>query len=380
MMQACAQKSKERTRQKSAARSEWASLERANPMAAREATLLNRAVGRSIQPQMQQIHPQCVVNHPIDVSQMTVSQGLTMSVEDMFAESGTHEMGAGIPPPKSPSSVDNGEEDDDEVVSACKVKHEEANCKKLLMWMVIGLTSDSGRSLGDLTVEPYASMRQKALYQPVAADLKEEQNRRAVSMGMKEFKNTYYSKSKCQEWLENNPVTNKADAKFLLETEKLIYDELKEEMAARKEIEEERNKASGTWNTPCPWLRFYHCLADDRTHDAFLKKDDVFDRAALDARGNAQRPQTAWEIVAELYNDNTIVYWSKALPDLHMFFTDSHELLFDDMPGGEITAEQAKSRYAQARAELIPVSSSWLVADPFTFAFAYALLIYLLLQ
>ena len=63
-----------------------------------------------------------------------------------------------------------------------------------------------------------------------------------------------------------------------------------------------------------------------------------------------------------------------------MFFAESHELLFDDMPGGEITAEQAKSRCAQARAELMPVSSSWLVADPFTFAFACALLIHLLLQ
>jgi len=42
---------------------------------------------------------------------------------------------------------------------------------------------------------------------------------------------------------------------------------------------------------------------------------------------------------------------------LNWLFSESKELLFDDMPGGEMTPEQAKSRCAQARAELILVSA-----------------------
>mgnify|MGYP007080188002 CR=1 FL=1 len=54
--------------------------------------------------------------------------------------------------------------------------------------------------------------------------------------------------------------------------------------------------------------------------------------------------------------DTCVVFHTKALPDLHMFFAESKQLCFEDMPGGEIMPEQVKSRYAQARAELIPVS------------------------
>ena len=224
------------------------------------------------------------------------------------------------------------------------------------MSMVIGLKSSDGRVLGDLNEEPYASMRQKGKYIPVADDLKKEMNRRAVLCGIDPFKNKYYSKAKCQEWLEGNPVTGKLDVDFLLATEKLIYEELNSEIEERKEIESERNKANGVWNTPEPWMRLYHCLTDDRCRDALMAKDMVLDRAALDARNNEERPKTVWEEAAALYNDPCIVYHTKALPELHMFFAESKQLCFEDMPGGEITPEQVKSRYSQARAELIPVS------------------------
>ena len=87
-----------------------------------------------------------------------------------------------------------------------------------------------------------------------------------------------------------------------------------------------------------------------------MKKDNVLDRAALDARNNVDRPKTVWEEAALLFNDEEVVFHSKSLPELHMFFAESKELRFQDMPGGEITPEQVKSRHAQSRAELIPVS------------------------
>jgi len=316
-------------------------------MAVREASALKHAIktgyaGKNI------------VQVSFDMSQLTVEP----DHEDLFANAGTHEMGAGVPPPGSSPNSKSSSEAEFEPVSACKSLYEVDNCKRLLMSMVIGLKSSDGRTLGDLSEEPYASMRQKAKFQPVAKDLKDEQNRRAVSFGLKAFKNQHYSKAKSQEWLEANPVTNKLDVEFLLATEKLIHEELNSEIEERREIELERNKANGVWNTPEPWMRLHHCLTDDRCRDALMMKDMVLDRAALDARNNEERPKTVWEEAAALHNDTCVVFHAKALPELHMFFSESKQLCFEDMPGGEITPEQVKSRCAQARAELIPASES----------------------
>jgi len=91
------------------------------------------------------------------------------------------------------------------------------------MAMVLGLKGEDGRSLGDLSKEPYASMRQKTKYQPVADNLKAEMNRRAEANGLEKFKNKCCSKGKCQEWLKNNPVTNQLDVEFLVATEKSVH-------------------------------------------------------------------------------------------------------------------------------------------------------------
>jgi hypothetical protein len=75
----------------------------------------------------------------------------------------------------------------------------------------------------------------------------------------------------------------------------------------------------------------------------------------LDARNSDARPPTYYEKVAELYNSD-IMYVSCALPELHSTFADSMVLSFDEMPGGAITADEAKTRLGEARAKMISVS------------------------
>jgi hypothetical protein len=50
------------------------------------------------------------------------------------------------------------------------------------------------------------------------------------------------------------------------------------------------------------------------------------------------------------------MYVSCALPELHSTFADSMVLSFDEMPGGAIATDEAKTRLGEARAKIILVS------------------------
>ena len=67
------------------------------------------------------------------------------------------------------------------------------------------------------------------------------------------------------------------------------------------------------------------------------------------------RPETLWEVVTRLYNDNEVVITTPALPDLHEDFATVLKLKYEDMPGGHITVEEAKKRGTEAKAKLTQV-------------------------
>jgi hypothetical protein len=86
-----------------------------------------------------------------------------------------------------------------------------------------------------------------------------------------------------------------------------------------------------------------------------LTKDDALDRAALDARNCDARPANFFQVVAEIYNDETINFTTEILEDLHEVYSEQHVLRFEDIPGGPITAEECKRRFADSPAKLIKV-------------------------
>lgn len=235
--------------------------------------------------------------------------------------------------------------------SECKLLYEEkGNCRKLLMCMALGLQAN-GRDIGDPSKEPYASATLKQSFVASSLMLKQECKRRAVQQEKPDVKNKYWNKIKCVEWLVANPVTNLADIAWLIATEKELYDVLTAEAIEREAIK----KDNANWTTNEPFLRLYLCMCDDKAREALLRKDDILDREALDARNNQYRPPTFYEVVAELYNDRDTPYVTESLPDLHQNFADVLILDLEDMPGGEITADEVKRRFADCRAKLIKV-------------------------
>ena len=342
--------------------------------------------------------PRTVVNQPVDVSQMGISQGtqdseatLEFSMlpshlaqltagelalcreeqaakrheqEDIFANAGTHEMGAGegLPPPSDNEDNNNEvkEEDEEDEKGPCQLKYEESNCKRTLNAMLLGLVDAEDRKLGDLTLEPHASMRQKSAFTPVLEDLKDEVTRRAKCNGSDPLpKPRWWSKTKAEKWLVENPTEALRDVEFLIETEAKVRAELENEVKEREQLQEERVKSNGNWNAMCPHLRLCCCMCDDRARDALLSKDDGWDRQELDARNHDDRPKTWCDVVAELCNDADNACETEALPELHPRSCEPIELKFEDMLGGEITGEQVRGRYGGSRALLVPMVHDW---------------------
>jgi hypothetical protein len=168
-------------------------------------------------------------------------------------------------------------------------------------------------------------------------------------------KNKHWTRTQCTDWMMGHPMKDLPDVAFIRREEGLYYCSLLE--AKEEKARETANKIGhAKWNCNEPWLRLYLSICHDSARQALLRKDDVLNRAALDARNSEQRPKTVWEVAAGVYNDPKVVFTTASLPMLHHSFSESLELRFEDMPGGEITPEEVKQRFADARAKVIDVS------------------------
>jgi len=206
---------------------------------------------------------------------------------DIFANAGTNEMGARLPPPPGDDNDDDAEanSDDEDKKGPCQEKHEAANYKKVLMCVLLGLQDEDDRKLGDLSVEPNSSMRQKSLFAPVSEDLRLKVLCQAEHNGTKPMpKPSWWSEPKLQQWLIDNPVEAERDVTFLIETKAKVRAEIEDEIKEREAMLEDRVKSNGNWCNMYPFLHLCCCMCDDRAQEALLTKDDGWDRQELDAR------------------------------------------------------------------------------------------------
>jgi hypothetical protein len=75
-----------------------------------------------------------------------------------------------------------------------------------------------------------------------------------------------------------------------------------------------------------PFLRLYHCLAEDEVREAYLNQHETMDRPTLQSQNSANRPPNFKEIVAAKFNNASFEPESYAVPDLH-----------EDLRNGKIT-------------------------------------------
>ena len=227
------------------------------------------------------------------------------------------------------------------------------------MTMCLGLKSHDGRTLGDASLEPYASMKFRKKVAPTQRHMVEEIKRRARVQSISPVPACrYWTREKLVQWLEANPVSEPADVVFLVHEERKLHEVIKK--AADEKVESCNGSAgrSTAWSTNEPYLRLYHCIFHDDVRAALMRMNNVMDRQELDARNSASRPETFFESVARVFNDDTTFFITESLPDLHYSFAHPMTLAFDDMPG-PVTPEECKKRFADARAKLIKLIAKW---------------------
>ena len=78
-------------------------------------------------------------------------------------------------------------------------------------------------------------------------------------------------------------------------------------MRAEQDREElsEQQQGRSAWRGPLPYLRLMLCLIQDDVRSAYLRRSDVLTRQELDARNSESRQQTAFEIIADRWNDSS---------------------------------------------------------------------------
>ena len=220
--------------------------------------------------------------------------------------------------------------------------------------MCIGLKCrEDERFLGDMMREPYASMKLKKKVFPTQKHLVEEIKRRSKCNKVESPSCTYWKRDKLALWLTANPVHEVEDVVYLRREESQLYKTL-----VNNAVGEVSSDKGGVWNTNDPYLRLYHCLFSEDARDALMNMNNVMTRPELDARNSAERPETLYEVVANLFNDPSNVYITEQVPDLHHVFAYPITLSFDDMPG-EVTPEEVKKRFANARAQMIKIIANW---------------------
>ena len=221
--------------------------------------------------------------------------------------------------------VEEDEFDDDDNdadnTSVCQRFYiENKNDKKVLFAMAVGIGKDGDvEDIGDLEVEPYSSSKKKSLFKPSSLVLHKEIQRRSGIDGGAVPKSKNWSNPKLLQWLKENAITDADDLKFV-KAEVAAYRQLL--LAAAAETKKQDDDANARWTGSKPYLRLYHVLIDETLRDAYFHRNDVMNRAQLDARKSTDRPPTFYEEAAALYNNKNFNPITSSFPDLHSDFAE----------------------------------------------------------
>lgn len=313
--------------------------------------------------------------------QISEMLGLSSDEEELFFHNGSKTMLAGLPNPKktpgkrdsrkkkAPPSPRKTPADDAPVfepgeceVLLNQVRMTNENHVPMLLAMALGLKSNhydpNSRPLANFendTTDIWKQLPKASI--PKVPQLKNEMKRRASQRGIKLRKNTA-PKAECIKWLEENPVVDPVDRAFLQEEEAVLYQALIE-AAVEHEDEQRAKLLTANWVGNKPWLRLYCCMVSDEAMTALKRKDEVLDREQLDARNNAERPETHVEVVCRCFNDPEKVFFTEILPELHEDFSEVIRLDFNEMPGGALKPEECKKKMTECRAKLMQVSVAY---------------------
>ena len=127
-----------------------------------------------------------------------------------------------------------------------------------------------------------------------------------------------WSLPKCIEWLQENPASDQEDIRF----QKYEVQRVKEIIlnAQQERQHNEARQTGGQRRGHIPYMRLIMCLTDDDIKAVYPRRADCRTCRKLDARNSNGRSPTAFELLAEKWNDegfNPVA----AVSDCHVDFS-----------------------------------------------------------
>lgn len=183
------------------------------------------------------------------------------------------------------------------------------NSKKVLVTLCIGLLRDDQTPLIDIERSPW-SQELKATMKPMNKDLAVEVSRRQQLFAGLEgtdsklfmMKPNNKSREVLLDWLNAWPICDTQCVAFLVAEAQRV------ESLLQAAIDESRENTialkHGAWIGALPYLRLIHAITDsNETRMAYLRRYDPKSREELDAGNSPSRQKTAYESIAEKWND-----------------------------------------------------------------------------
>ena len=153
----------------------------------------------------------------------------------------------------------------------------------------------------DPDTSPWNTVQRRDI-KPKKKDLQDEVKRRSEDMAIPP-RPKHWDVAACISWLKAHPITAESDILFIKKESSRVRTVL-EEANREAEMNESLTRA-GQWRGPVPILRLGHCLIEDDIKSCFLRRNDARRRRELDDRNSADRPLTAYELIANKWNDST---------------------------------------------------------------------------
>ena len=116
---------------------------------------------------------------------------------------------------------------------------------------------------------------------------------------------------------------------------------------------------AGLWCGPTPIIRLAHCVVHDEVKPHYIRRNQAMTRHHLDDRNSADRPLTAYEIIANKWNDDSFNPSSSIL-EVHPDFAHPIDITHAAVANlADATASKVEDLLTQIHTSLIRIISDW---------------------
>jgi hypothetical protein len=199
------------------------------------------------------------------------------------------------------------------VIDVDNNKHSEAE-RAVLFGLCIGLeeTNDDGtkKPLLDFNKDPFKNLKKKDR-KPSVDCLRDEVRRQSGLAALAKVpKPNGWNIAKCFNWLEKHPLSNNNDVAFLQrkakEARQVAFNATNNNTGKDSSTHQQSNgdaKSGNRWTGQLPYLCLIHCLLEDDIKDRWIHRNDPKSIQKIDARRSVARQETAFEMIANCWNE-----------------------------------------------------------------------------